>query len=368
MNLIFRVDASLQIGSGHVMRCLTLAAEFKNRGHACTFICRPHTGNMISFIEEKGIPVIRLPELVKFPRTEEADTSEYLEWLGTDVKIDAYQTQQIILSLVQKYDWLIVDHYGVDDEWENIIKPYVTKILLIDDLANRKHSCDALLDQTFGRKKIDYEPYLPKSCAQLLGPEYALLRPEFRRYREQNKSHRSSPKLKHILVTMGGMDKDNMTEVVLQALKFTALPEDCRITVVMGRNAPWRENVKATAKTLKWPVFTIVDVSNMAQLMTEIDLCIGAAGSTTWERCCLGVPTISVLLAENQREILNNLTEFGAIFAVYNPSIREIIKKITEIIPYFSKEKNKLKNSIRKSLSITDGRGTIRVVNFLEGS
>ena len=197
-------------------------------------------------------------------------------------------------------DWLIVDHYALNQRWETALQAHYRKLMVIDDLADRSHICDLLLDQNLGREVCDYSGLVPRHCRVLAGPKYALLRPEFAALREYSLERRQRPQLRNILITMGGVDQPNATGQVLDALKNCPLPDDCRLSVVMGLKAPWLEQVRATAAEMPWSTEVLVNISDMAQRMADCDLAIGAAGSTSWERCCLGVPTLMVVLAENQ--------------------------------------------------------------------
>ena len=204
-------------------------------------------------------------------------------------------------------DLLIVDHYALDVRWERALAPYYRHLMVIDDLADRSHDCDLLLDQTFGREVTDYRAFVPDDCHLLCGAQYALLRPEFVTMRPYSLQRRAQPVLRELLVSMGGVDQNNVTRQILQALDASPLPADCRITVVMGATAPWLDDVRNQALSLSRPVRVLVGVSDMAQLMADSDLAIGAAGATSWERCCLGVPTLMLILAENQRKIAEGL-------------------------------------------------------------
>ncbi|MGV6809871.1 MAG: UDP-2,4-diacetamido-2,4,6-trideoxy-beta-L-altropyranose hydrolase [bacterium] len=365
MLVIFRVDASIQIGSGHVMRCLTLADALKNEGVNCTFICREHSGNMLALIQSKEHGVVALP-------IKEADTSlssqhprqEYLSWLGAAPNEDAEQTIAAIQSLaVDKPAWLIVDHYALDRDWEKQLRPHCQKIMVIDDLADRKHDCDLLLDQTFGRDERDYQTLVPEHCTILTGSYYALLRPEFAQWRAYSLQRRQQPQLKQLLITLGGVDKDNVTRQVLTALANSQLPNDCHITIVMGEHAPWLESIKAQAQQLPWSTEVKVNVTHMAELMANSDLCIGAAGNTTWERCCLGLPTIMLVLAENQRKIADELDRKDITYIIYH--VIKITHKLNTILTGISSE---LYTKTEKSSIICDGLGTKIIRNHLGGS
>lgn len=305
--IVFRADASLQMGTGHVMRCLTLADTLAAAGADCQFICREHPGNLAAFIRQRGYPV-HLLALSAIPA--QANPTAHAAWLGAGIAQDADDTAALLSSL--RPDWLVVDHYALDARWETPQRRHVTRLMTIDDLADRQHDCDLLLDQNLGRQGSDYDSLVPPHCPRLAGARYALLRPEFAALRPDSLQRRQVGTLSSVLVTMGGVDKDNATGRILQALAGSCLPHDCRITVVMGATAPWLQDVTMLAATLPWPVEVRVNVRDMARLMADADLAIGAAGSTSWERCCLGLPTLMAVLADNQREAASYIEESGA--------------------------------------------------------
>ena len=316
--VVFRSDASLEIGTGHVMRCLTLAEALIGQGAECHFICREHPGHLIEAIEERGITVHRLPirkAISSYSAELEASGLAHELWLGDSWQQDAAASRALIKRLGP--DWLVVDHYALDARWEDAVLPQdckapATRLMVIDDLADRHHRADLLLDQNLGRETDDYVALVPGHCRILAGPHYALLRLEFSMIREWSLERRRNAPLKRLLISMGGVDKDNATGQVLKALKDCDLPSDVEISVVMGATAPWREDVRRLASELPWDTEVAVNVSDMAQRMAEADLAIGAAGSTSWERCCLGLPTLMLVLAENQRPIAQSLHQAGA--------------------------------------------------------
>ncbi|WP_298624455.1 UDP-2,4-diacetamido-2,4,6-trideoxy-beta-L-altropyranose hydrolase [uncultured Zoogloea sp.] len=317
MKVIFRADASMQIGSGHVMRCLTLAEALTASGAECHFICRTHRGNLIELIKGKGYAVHELPILDKangglgaLVQDSGAVNPVHHHWLGATQAQDAEACTPYLAA--ECPDWLIVDHYALDARWERALEAYFRKLMVIDDLADRPHKCDLLLDQTYGRVDEDYRQLVPADCLLLCGSQYALLRPEFAALRPYSLQRRSRPALRELLVTMGGVDKDNATSRVLEALRTCPLPTDSRITVIMGVTAPWLDEVRKQAHDMPWITRVLVGVRDIAQLMSDCDLAVGAAGTTSWERCCLGVPTIMVVLAENQIQVAQALERGGA--------------------------------------------------------
>lgn len=310
MQIAFRTDASLQMGSGHVMRCLTLADALRAQGAQCHFISRAHPGHLLDLIRQRGHQVTSLPAPLPAPAAynEAAGASEeaqaalpvHAAWLGCHWQTDAQQTGSVLASL--QPDWLVVDHYALDHQWEIALQPHYSKLMVIDDLADRAHACDLLLDQNLGRQAEDYAKLVPAHCQVLTGPHYSLLRPEFAALRAYSLQRRhTNSAIRRLLITMGGVDQPNATGQVLQALKNCPLPADCNITVVMGLTAPWLQNVRELAAQMPRPTEVVVNVNDIAQRMADSDLAIGAAGSTSWERCCLGLPTLMVVLAENQQ-------------------------------------------------------------------
>jgi UDP-2,4-diacetamido-2,4,6-trideoxy-beta-L-altropyranose hydrolase len=327
--IVFRVDASTEIGIGHVMRCLTLAEALRLEGEDCRFVCREHKGNLFEKIQQKGFTLHKLASPRQKPLVPESlgpTDPSYSSWLGVEQATDAGET---IDALGGNFpDWVVVDHYALDAQWENILRPTCGKILVIDDLANRAHNCDVLLDQNIASKQVDYLELVPSDCEIMAGPEYSLLRPEFLAKRTYSLSRRNTSELKHVLINLGGVDKNNITERVLDALVNCWLPQATRITIVMGGKAPWLLQVQKKAALLPWKSEVKVNVEDMASLMADSDLAIGAAGSTSWERCCLGLPSIIVVIAPNQEQIAKGLEEVGAVKVVQLSKLDSSIKEI----------------------------------------
>jgi UDP-2,4-diacetamido-2,4,6-trideoxy-beta-L-altropyranose hydrolase len=310
--IVFRTDASLAIGTGHVMRCLTLADALRECGACSHFISRAHDGHLIEHIRARGHQVSALPVTGSASTAATTDNSTaHAHWLGADWVSDARETLMALQG--QRADWLVVDHYALDARWEQHLRQACQQLLVIDDLADRPHDCELLLDQNLGRLASDYGRWVPVSCTVLAGPQHALLRPEFADWRLPSMARRSTPRLRHLLITLGGVDKDNATSQLLQALRCCPLPNECKITVVMGPHAPWLCDVLAQAAQMPWPTEVLVDVHNMAELMAQCDLAIGAAGSTNWERCCLGLPCLLMVLADNQRSSALALEQANAV-------------------------------------------------------
>ena len=371
MKVAFRTDASLQMGSGHVMRCLTLADALKAQGADCHFINREHPGHLLEVIRQRGYKVNSLlahvspvqkaiKSIVKTAPSPQQEPA-HAAWLGSTWQTDAQETAAILASL--QPDWLVADHYALDQRWEETLAPHYRKLLVIDDLADRPHRCDLLLDQNLGSQPEHYAPWVPAHCQVLTGPQYALLRPEFAALRPYSLQRRQAqPALRQLLITMGGVDQPNATGQVLQALKTCALPAECRITVVMGLTAPWLQNVRELAAQMPWPTDVVVNVNNMARRMADSELAIGAAGSTSWERCCLGLPTLMVVLAENQQ------AGAQALEAAHAACLIGGVSDIATQLPLAVRELIDVDRQSRMSLAasaITDGQGVEKILRAM---
>ena len=310
MNFIFRTDASMTIGSGHVMRCLTLADELRKHGVNCSFICRAHSGNFLEYIRKRGFEAhaLSFEASLSDQSSEQSVASERdhvsANWLGVEWQKDAEQTRDVIGY--SKVDCLIVDHYSIDARWEGALRSSCDHIMVIDDLADRKHDCDLLLDQNFD-EIYRYSDLVPSSCALLVGPKYALLRSEYQIARLKKRSS----SVQRILVFFGGTDIDNLTGTTLSALSKAELSE-IWVDVVIGanyRNIEFLEKLSSTrGKTCIYKLRP-----HLAELMTEADLAIGAVGITNWERMCAGLPSIVISLAENQIPISKKLHHLEAV-------------------------------------------------------
>ncbi len=347
MRAVFRVDASLKIGTGHVMRCLALAQVLKENGVSSEFICRQHEGNLVNKIRSDGFLV---NEFVLLEDSEIENKLSHSHWLGVTQQQDADECINILKS--EKTDWLIVDHYALDEDWQRKLHPYYEKLMVIDDLADRNHQCDILLDQTFGRQQCDYESLVPTGCEFLLGSQYALLRPEFSKWRSYSLERRSKLEFKKLLVNMGGVDVDNFTGKVLDGLKTCTLPSDVNITVIMGKSAPHLEIVQAIASVLPYKIVVKVDVENMAEIMANSDVAIGAAGTTSWERCCLGLPTLQVVIAKNQIFSSKVLARKNAV---------KFLKEIKKVARFLEDPTEWMKDVSHAASQVCDGMGAYKV-------
>jgi len=329
MKIVFRVDASVQMGTGHFMRCLTLAEELREKGVEISFITRLLPGNLCYLVEKKGYPVYRLPYTPQsFDR--KMMNNQYAKWLGVVWQADAEETKGVFKKEKGGIGWLVVDHYAFDSQWELQISPFVKKIMVIDDLADRPHQCDLLLDQNlYDNMETRYDSLVPSHCQKLLGPKYALLRPEFKKARSNMRQRDGT--VKRILIFFGGSDPTNETAKAMKAMQLINLP-DIFIDVVTGSNNHYKEDIKQLCSARPNTKFHC-QVDNMAELMANADLAIGAGGTTTWERCFLGLPTITLIVAQNQVDATTAVAAKGAAWnlgwsdTVSPESLAESIKK-----------------------------------------
>lgn len=307
--VVIRVDASLEMGMGHLMRCLALAGALAHDGAKVSFLLRSHAANLARLIEGEGHAVRLLPDPGHRSEEAVATGTAHAHWLPTTWQEDAEQTLEAIESIGQ-IGWLIVDHYALDARWEQMQRKRAPRILAIDDLADRPHDCDILLDQNLVLEMDSrYRGLLPATCKPLLGPRYALLRPEFAKQRKLLAER--SGEIDRILVCYGGSDPGNETAKALAAIK-TLSAGSLAVDVAIGLTNPHADAVSTLCRELpRTELFR--GANNMAELMARADLAIGAGGSMCWERCSLGLPTIAVHIADNQIGALTALARAGAV-------------------------------------------------------
>lgn len=317
MQVVIRTDASTQIGSGHVMRCLTLAKQLKKNDIKVTFITRDLYGNMNEFIRSEGFEVFELSS---------SESITHWEWSTDHWLEDVNETISVIKVMKQSVDMIIVDHYSIDIKWEQQIRSFTKKIMVIDDLANRKHDCDFLLDQNY-HLDIDnrYDLLVPNDCLKFLGPNYVLLRDEFLSI-DPMKNDKDGT-IKNIIIFFGGADMTGETVKTINAIEKIIAP-DIVVNVVVGNANPFKQKIKYFCED-KSNFNYYCQIDFMSKLLLTADLAIGAAGTASWERIYLQVPAIVTIIAENQREITNALATRGAIVSLgsYSDVSQDTIQK-----------------------------------------
>jgi UDP-2,4-diacetamido-2,4,6-trideoxy-beta-L-altropyranose hydrolase len=368
MNIAIRADASTRVGLGHITRCRTLAMALKERGALVHFLCREHQGNQIQMLDAEGYSVSSLP---KAPEQTATD-GDYAAWLGVSQDRDADETSAALNALTEsgkssQWDWLIVDHYGLDKAWEQQLRSMSERILVIDDLANREHDCDVLLDQNFSRQPDKrYAKLLPKHTQALLGPDFALLHPQYAMTRQTLERCTVymgvvNP-VRRVLVFFGGTDPENLTGRCLEALSDPALSE-ILVDIVVGANNPHEEALRRQAAA-RGSTHLHEPRPHLADLMAEADLAIGAGGTTTWERCCLGLPCLVVSIAENQQPACNALAAANIIDYLGRHKDVEI-EDISRAIKQLVNDTARRQRLTKKSSALVDGLGVQRVVDAM---
>lgn len=360
---VIRVDASVDIGSGHVMRCLALADVLRESGGNVRFVCRRHPGNLCDLIEAQGFAVTSLPLMGSIGSLSEVvDERARRSRLGADWATDANQTIEA-LGTKKAIDWLIVDHYSIDSLWESKLRESVLNIMVIDDLGDRIHDCDLLLDQNYVSSfENRYDQLVPTDCRKLLGPRYALLRPEFFEARKSLRERDTT--VRRMLVFFGGVDLTNETSKAIRALHKLGRT-NVRVDVVLGKSSPNHDEIKRLCgNSINYHFYC--QVSNMAELMLSADLAIGAGGATMWERCSLGLPTIVVSVAENQHRASEAIARAGGIVYLgeYRSVTVDILARAIEFVratPYL------LMSMSDTGLKLVDGLGLRRVARRLLG-
>ncbi len=340
------------------MRCLSLARALRMAGATCCFITRALPGHMGDLIMNEGFEV----RLLSAPQEAAPHGPPYhAHWAGVDWAEDAAETRAL---MVEEPDWLVMDHYAFDARWQRAARPEDTKLFVIDDLADRPHECDLLLDQNLGRDERDYDGLVPQGCKLLVGPRYALLRPEFSEMRAEALATRSGRRLERLIVSMGGIDLVDGTSAVLDALRDVILPEELEISVIMGKRAPALEKIRALARDMPRRTEVAVDVHDMARRMADADLAIGAGGSTTWERCCLGLPSIIVEIADNQAGISAAIARAGAGLSAGSLHGLDFVQRFSETIEKVGNA-SRLASLSEAAARLCDGDGVERIVLML---
>ncbi len=349
-SVAFRVDASPKIGIGHVMRCLTLADALADRGVRSLFISRHLPCHLRDFVRGRGHECTVVAEA----SSDAGDELSHADWLETSQEVDAADTLSALAD--GSWDCVVVDHYALDARWERRVRNATARILVIDDLADRAHDCDLLLDQNvYPDMDTRYTRMVPSHCAQLIGPRYALLRVEFQQWRE-----RVSPRtgaIKRLMVCFGGVDAENLTEAALEALRSLGLT-GCSVDVVIGASHPRIQRTRAVCATAGYTCH--VQSDRMAELMASADIALGAAGSTSWERCCVGLPTVCVATAHNQVAIAAGLESRGVAVTV-TPAARVTAEDVVGVLGPLLVDPNRVAVMSRAAWNLVDGLGAVRV-------
>ena len=357
--IVIRADASKSIGSGHIMRCLTLAKRLRVQGADVSFVCRNFPCNLSEYIGDQGFNVHLLPkDEVGEPEMKSPEQA----WNEIIWKLDAEQTKGVLKKYERMIDWLIVDHYALDHHWQSLLRGEVSNIMVIDDLANRYHDCDVLLDQNYYLNASNrYNGLVSKDCSLFLGPQYLLLRDEFYRIRKDLRIR--TGEVANIFVFYGGADITNETEKCIKALK-NCIKTNVEINVITGQSNLNKERIKGICFS-SLNMYHHCQVSNIAELMNKADLAFGAGGSTMWERCFLGLPSIVTITAKNQMETTQAVSDLGAIWNLgwYEEVNSAALFKAAERL---LTEPSKYADMQKRALNVVGVRGSLGIEKLVE--
>ncbi len=353
MKALIRTDASGQIGGGHMMRCLALANALRDAGHDAAFVMAQTQPDWGHAVTQAGYPLFRLPQAARQP---DPDGPAHQLWLSAAWAADAAFTAQALTDTGS--DWLIWDHYGLDARWVDAVCRAVPLrgVLAVDDLDDRPLGSDIVLDQT----RLDLGARKYPALVSLTGPQFATLRPEFAKLRQtMRRGTRQQGQPVRVLVTLGLADSAGLVPRIAATLaRMNGLGAD----IVMGQHAQTLPEVRAICA--QNPQLTLhVDTSNMAALMAHAGLCIGAGGMTSWERCCLGLGTLLVPVADNQLPIAQVLQAAGAAHVLPMEEARDpvLLRQAVDAALVRAPELG------AAAFGLCDGRGAARVVDILSG-
>lgn len=337
---LFRADASPAMGGGHIMRCLVLADTLEARGWRCEFVTSTQSLDTVPHLARSGHKVAVLePDCLSDPAAVTAGRKE-----GANL--------------------LVIDHYGLDAAFEAPLRSAVGMLLVIDDLANRHHDCDILVDQTFGRHADVYDGLVPMGCDLLTGSQHALLRAEFASQRAAALARRAGPApVRRILVSLGITDPDNDTCIALDAIESAEL--NAAVDVVMGPGAPHLAAVQTRARAMAAEVTVHCDPKDIACLAVRADVAIGAGGSASWERCCLGLPTIVFSFGSVQAQVVDVLDRAGAITLV-RPGPAPAAERLAAVLRTLAADAPGRLAMSQAAAAVCDGLGAGRVADAVE--
>ena len=350
MKILFRCDGGVIRGSGHLVRCMTLADILKQAGHFITFACRADAGPLLALIEDKGFNLFIMPA----PDAPPVKTEEI--WSETTQAADFHLCRDLLKD--QSFDWIILDHYGLSRPWEALARAVTHKIMVIDDLANRPHDCDFLLDQNeYADKNARYNGFLPSACQTFLGAEFALMREEFYDARRHLKPIPAT--IKKMMILMGSTDYHGLTLRLMNLLVPQLGNGQLEVHVVTGVNNRDKDSIQALAS--ERPAFKLhINHQKISDLMLDTDLAFGAGGTATWEMCCLGVPLLLLTFADNQIQVARDGDRIG--FARYLGHYDTLDDaKILSAVNELSRDPAQRQNMREISCNLTDGLGARRI-------
>ncbi len=348
MKIVFRADASQEEGGGHLVRTLAIARELAKRGHDCILVTQEGSVDLIPGGRES------------LPKT---------NFSTKEIKKSDFDNVQAMCNILPE-DWhanlAFIDSYRLQKDYQSNVRKFSHKIAVIDDMPSRSHDADFLVDPTYNRQADEYKALLDSKSIVRTGVEFAPLREEFALHRESSlkrRQSRSPNDTNHLVISMGLSDPLNVTAFAMEALLTLNLNFD--LTVVIGKNSPHQNQIEVLAKQFKKPATVLIAHNQMAKLMSECDLVLGGGGSSSWERCCLGVATVQIILAKNQEDVTNSLVEQGAAMSIgyFEHLSKEII---AQAVSTYLTDFALLERTSRAAAQISDGHGALRIAYELE--
>ena len=357
--IAIRVDASPQIGAGHVVRSLALAHELTEAGFRIAFVAREMPSPLQELVKNAGHALHMLPPVPERDMRQNEGSGTCAHWLQAPWRVDAEHTLAAIrvLGIVE---WLVIDHYAIDEHWEKAVRSEMRRILVLDDLADRPHECDLLVDQLVMREAQDYTGLVPDSCRVLTGASNALLRPEFRRLRPSALKRRQKPHaLNRVLVILGGGTSEEFLLQILDAVA-SVLPESVNVDLALGTIQVSEERLAGIRKILGERGILHDFSASIARLMHDADLAIGASGMSNYERCCLGLPSIQFVQAENQRRTAEYFHRSGAALTI-DADGPSFFQDLQHAIEQLAADDSLRGDMARRAAAMVDGKGAKRI-------
>ena len=364
--ICFRVDSGWAIGTGHLMRCLSLADTFKKRGFDCVFLCRDHEGNAAGLVVAQGHQFRLLG-----PATG-ADSKDQATWIGCDMMQDAAETAAAISDICGEAgaQVLFVDHYGISARWEQALRTSCRRLAVLDDLNDRPHDCDLLVDQNLGKTANCYDGLVPRHAIVLAGAGFAPIRPEFAQERPQSLALRSRGELKRrVFVAYGGMDADNSSALTIAAIEqLRRRPEfaDIAADVVISSRAPHVDVLRRIIADVGPHIRLHVDTPDVARLMSHAVVSCGGGGVTALERCVVGLPTIMLIQADNQQQMGDSIEGSGAGHVIGHSS-SATVEDIRDALGALLADLHTLSKMSTAAAALCDGHGLKRIADACLG-
>ena len=325
------------------MRCLTLARALTERGAECAFVESRAAAPILRRFGWPAQTLLAMADAQDLPALV-ASAEDFAERLQVDL--------------------VVVDHYGVDAPLEQALRINGRRVVVIDDLADRPHACDLLVDPGYGRRREQYEPLIVGECATMVGPSHALVRPEFGAARQRALGRRAKHgPVRRALIALGLTDVGGVTGRVVTALSDQL--GDARLDIVLGADAPSLPALREAALTDR-RLHLWVDTPEMASLMADADIAIGAGGSSVWERATVGLPSATVILAENQRGMIDLMAGAGFTFAI-DATAPEFEARLVECWRALVDDQTLRWSLAERTAELCDGQGAERVAERIMG-